>query len=124
MVAPATVGTNPLIGPDSDALEEAVSLMQHHDAITGTEKQHVTNDYHKRLQAGPSLETALPYRDGVRAGGIMYVLNGKNTGRSPKTIQILWEELDQSAGRATAGSVCQESGGCVSLSSSACLASS
>jgi alpha-mannosidase len=28
-----------------DALEFAVSLTQHHDAVTGTEKQHVANDY-------------------------------------------------------------------------------
>lgn len=37
---------------NTDSLEEAVSLLQHHDAITGTEKQHVTNDYHVRLARG------------------------------------------------------------------------
>ena len=36
----------------SDILDEAVALLQHHDSITGTEKQHVTNDYHKRLSKG------------------------------------------------------------------------
>ena len=46
------VAVNPLVGPASDALEEAVSLLQHHDSITGTEKQHVANDYHRRLHAG------------------------------------------------------------------------
>lgn len=34
------------------ALEESVSLTQHHDAITGTAKQHVVNDYHKQLSKG------------------------------------------------------------------------
>ncbi|KAI4469631.1 alpha-mannosidase [Holotrichia oblita] len=30
-------------------LQEAMGIMQHHDAITGTEKQHVANDYHRIL---------------------------------------------------------------------------
>lgn len=41
----------------SDALEEAVALLQHHDSITGTEKQHVANDYHLRLASGTVSET-------------------------------------------------------------------
>jgi alpha-mannosidase len=38
----------------TDTLEEAVSLTQHHDAITGTAKQHVANDYNKRIAKGAS----------------------------------------------------------------------
>lgn len=29
-----------------------MALLQHHDAVTGTEKQHVANDYHRRLHRG------------------------------------------------------------------------
>ncbi|KAL4437798.1 hypothetical protein ABPG77_005710 [Micractinium sp. CCAP 211/92] len=39
-------------GPTTEALEEAVSLLQHHDAVTGTAKQHVANDYHRRVHRG------------------------------------------------------------------------
>jgi alpha-mannosidase len=34
------------------ALEDASGIVQHHDAVSGTAKQHVANDYSKRLQAG------------------------------------------------------------------------
>jgi len=32
-----------------EEVAQAVGITQHHDAITGTEKQHVANDYHKIL---------------------------------------------------------------------------
>jgi lysosomal alpha-mannosidase len=33
-------------------LRETVGIVQHHDAATGTEKQHVAHDYHKRIYKG------------------------------------------------------------------------
>ncbi|KAJ1527978.1 hypothetical protein ONE63_007908 [Megalurothrips usitatus] len=37
---------------DLDAMREAMGVLQHHDAITGTEKQHVANDYARILARG------------------------------------------------------------------------
>lgn len=34
------------------ALREVMGIMQHHDAVSGTEKQHVANDYARLLQIG------------------------------------------------------------------------
>ncbi|XP_077862730.1 LOW QUALITY PROTEIN: lysosomal alpha-mannosidase-like [Saccoglossus kowalevskii] len=40
------------VGADPVALKDAIGIVQHHDAVTGTEKQHVANDYAKRLAIG------------------------------------------------------------------------
>ena len=40
--------TNDMIG----YLERAMGVAQHHDAVSGTERQHVANDYSKRLSRG------------------------------------------------------------------------
>ncbi|XP_022132790.1 alpha-mannosidase [Momordica charantia] len=42
------------IGPNTFSLGDALGIAQHHDAVTGTAKQHTTNDYMKRLAAGSS----------------------------------------------------------------------
>jgi hypothetical protein len=33
-------------------IDEAMGVLQHHDAVSGTEKQHVANDYAQRLAEG------------------------------------------------------------------------
>ncbi|XP_019447413.1 PREDICTED: alpha-mannosidase At3g26720-like isoform X2 [Lupinus angustifolius] len=39
-------------GPNTDALADALAIAQHHDAVSGTERQHVAADYAKRLSIG------------------------------------------------------------------------
>ncbi|XP_077212125.1 alpha-mannosidase At3g26720-like [Tasmannia lanceolata] len=39
-------------GPSTDTLADALAVAQHHDAVSGTERQHVANDYAKRLSIG------------------------------------------------------------------------
>jgi alpha-mannosidase len=39
-------------GPNTDELEEAMAIVQHHDGVSGTERQHVSDDYSKRLAIG------------------------------------------------------------------------
>ncbi|XP_022736308.1 probable alpha-mannosidase At5g13980 isoform X1 [Durio zibethinus] len=40
------------VRPNTDYLADALALAQHHDGLTGTSKQHVANDYAKRLSIG------------------------------------------------------------------------
>ncbi|KAF9622793.1 hypothetical protein IFM89_034028 [Coptis chinensis] len=47
------VGRRPF-GPTTFSLGDALGIAQHHDAVTGTAKQHTTNDYAKRLARGAS----------------------------------------------------------------------
>ncbi|KAG0460423.1 hypothetical protein HPP92_020720 [Vanilla planifolia] len=47
------VGRRPS-GPFTSVLGDALGIAQHHDAVSGTAKQHTTNDYAKRLAYGAS----------------------------------------------------------------------
>ncbi|XP_063148563.1 lysosomal alpha-mannosidase [Candoia aspera] len=50
------VGMKANLGPygsaNSSVLRQAMGVAQHHDAVSGTAKQHVTNDYAKQLSVG------------------------------------------------------------------------
>jgi alpha-mannosidase len=42
------------LGLFTSSLEDAMGIAQHHDAVSGTAKQHTTDDYSKRLALGAS----------------------------------------------------------------------
>jgi lysosomal alpha-mannosidase len=45
----AAVGQESYDNPGLNSLKEAMGVMQHHDAITGTELMDVAHDYHRLL---------------------------------------------------------------------------
>ncbi|KAL7642128.1 UNVERIFIED_CONTAM: hypothetical protein RMT77_006688 [Armadillidium vulgare] len=52
-------------GPSVNTLSEAMGVLQHHDAVTGTAKQHVTDDYSRHLSEGTAA-AAGALNDGFR----------------------------------------------------------
>lgn len=38
--------------PTTDTLADALAIVQHHDALSGTSQQHVADDYATRLSIG------------------------------------------------------------------------
>ncbi|GLJ25958.1 hypothetical protein SUGI_0497670 [Cryptomeria japonica] len=57
---------------NTDLLGDALGIAQHHDAVSGTEKQHTANDYAKRLAIGASQaeerKTLQVYLEAEKAG--------------------------------------------------------
>jgi hypothetical protein len=51
------VGQESYSNPDINSLKEAVGVLQHHDAITGTELVWIADDYHRLLYIGLSRAT-------------------------------------------------------------------
>lgn len=64
------VGRNKEI-PNTDSLEEAMAVLQHHDGVSGTERQHVANDYALRLSRA-SIEA-----EDVMKSALVCLMSGK-----------------------------------------------
>ncbi|XP_061472674.1 lysosomal alpha-mannosidase isoform X1 [Rhineura floridana] len=52
VLAGTQANTGPYGDANSSVLRQAMGVAQHHDAVSGTAKQHVTNDYAKQLSIG------------------------------------------------------------------------
>uniref|UniRef100_A0ABM5FLY9 Alpha-mannosidase n=1 Tax=Pogona vitticeps TaxID=103695 RepID=A0ABM5FLY9_9SAUR len=52
MLAGLQANMGPYGNANSSVLRQAMGVAQHHDAVSGTAKQHVTNDYAKQLSSG------------------------------------------------------------------------
>eukprot|EP00250_Pteridium_aquilinum_P013927 c21663_g1_i1 orf=147-3290(+) len=84
------------LGPNSDSLEEAMAVLQHHDGVSGTEQQHVANDYSKRLfvssvEAEALINTALAI-----------LTSGKSSSMGHNDIQMVTNEMSSLYGQQTA----------------------
>ncbi|KAK7290561.1 hypothetical protein RIF29_05069 [Crotalaria pallida] len=58
-------------GPNTNALGDALAIAQHHDAVSGTERQHVAADYAKRLSMGYA------EAEGLVASALAFLVNHK-----------------------------------------------
>ncbi|KAH9288550.1 hypothetical protein KI387_032667, partial [Taxus chinensis] len=59
--------------PNTYSLEEAMAIVQHHDGVSGTSKQHVANDYAARLSHG-FLEA-----ENVMSSALICLMSGKSS---------------------------------------------
>jgi hypothetical protein len=51
------------LGLFTTSLEDPMGIAQHHDAVSGTAKQHTTDDYSKRLALGASKVHVFPFQN-------------------------------------------------------------
>ncbi|KAI4375413.1 hypothetical protein MLD38_013285 [Melastoma candidum] len=72
-------------GPNTDALADALALIQHHDAISGTERRHVAADYALRISLG-YLEA-----EKLVASALSFLLKPKEEPKSPD-ISVTFEQ--------------------------------
>jgi len=72
----SSIANTPNASSKTDVLERALAVAQHHDAVSGTEKQHVQDDYAKRLAMGEAS------CDGVILNGVGEVIS-KGTSDKP-----------------------------------------
>jgi hypothetical protein len=88
-----------------EKLAEAMGLLQHHDAVSGTAKQHATSDYSKRLHAGrkaaePHIFDALASMSGLPKSSFSFCTQ-RNVSRCDATSKpgeitmIVWNALAQ-----------------------------
>ncbi|KAL4306979.1 alpha-mannosidase At3g26720 isoform X1 [Arachis ipaensis] len=70
-------------GPNTNSLAEALSIAQHHDAVSGTERQHVAADYALRLSLG--------YKEAevVVASALAFLVNQKLSSQQVKPVSDL-----------------------------------
>jgi alpha-mannosidase len=70
-------------GPNTDALADALAIAQHHDAVSGTERQHVAADYALRISIG------YKQAEEVVASSLALLTDSKSTGHdgSPSKFQ-------------------------------------
>lgn len=91
--------------PSLDTLADAMGVAQHHDAVSGTAKQHVTFDYAARLAAGraaalPGTVAAVARLAGLPEGAPIAVCDLRNVSvcaatRSGAGVVVLWNGLAQ-----------------------------
>lgn len=67
-------------GPNTDALADALAIAQHHDAVSGTQRQHVAADYALRISKGYT------EAEEVVASSLAYLTASKSSGNYEKSV--------------------------------------